>query len=92
MLTILIHLKASHVSLLMHNSWGLRDQNGKRLGAKLRIMECVEGEEHKTDSEMSGASHWDINLLPAWLIPENCAAVAFHKMSHMTHECLIPLL
>ena len=57
MLTILIHLKASHVSLLMHNSWGLHDQNGKRLGAKLRIMECVEGEEHKTDSEMSGASH-----------------------------------
>lgn len=50
MLTILTHLKACHVPLLLHNSWGLHDQNKKWLGAKLRLMGCVKGEEHKADS------------------------------------------
>lgn len=42
-------------------------------------MERVEGEQYKADSETSSAFHWDITLLPAWLIPENCIAVAFLK-------------
>lgn len=47
MLTIFIHLKACHVPLLWHKSWGLHDQNKKWREAKWRIMECVEGEEHR---------------------------------------------
>lgn len=43
---------------------------------------CWKVKNTEADSEMSTASHWDINLLPVCLFPENYVAVLSWKELH----------
>lgn len=87
MLTILICLKASHFPLLLH------DQNKKWLVAKLRIMECLEGEEQK--AELTTASARILTSCLPGSSQKTVVATFLRRSSWFTHlvsSFLSPLL